>query len=245
MRRLAGLFVLALSLGLGSAPAATPSLFDPRVTVDLAETRLDAVLAELSRQTGLAFETPMRDLERRMQRQGEGEGRERPQPMPDLAAVRERANPLVTLRVVDAPVAEVLEDLGRQTGMEFRTADGQTWRLEMRRLGDRAEAADQPQVLAGDYLVALAALRLERFHDVVFGEPLLSRAQERLSLTLRVDAPSELARYAVVGLAPAAEAELDGHLLTPAGRVRRSGDAGPAFASRPAGPLATGWIRNS
>lgn len=213
MRCRPGRMLLALTLNLAAAHAA-PSLFDPRVTIDVQETRLGDVLAAISRQTGQIFDTPLEMLERRMQDQRQAGGRA--EPVPDLAAVRERTNPLVTLQVVDVPVAEAIAQLSEQCGFSFRTDNGVTWRISGR--APRSGAAPPPgtQVVAGDYLVSLASLRLERSHDVMFGEPLLSRAQERFGATLRIEAPGELARYAVTGLGPSAEAELDGQLLTPA-----------------------------
>jgi hypothetical protein len=213
MRRLLCALTAGLLLAAG-AHADQPSLFDPRVTLDVADAPLNDVLEQVSAQTGLAFDTPFRDLDRRMQQAQQEAGQPR-QPMPDLAAVRERANPPITLQVADAPVADVLDEVSRQAGFTFRFDGGVTWRIAgPQRPGQAAEPG--PQTVAGEHLVSLAALRLERSHEIVYGEPGFNRANDRLSLTLRVEAPSELGRYAVAGLEPGAEAELDGQLLTSA-----------------------------
>jgi len=225
MRRLFCVLTAGLLWAAG-AHAASPSLFDPRVTLDVADAPLDEVLQQISAQTGLRFDTPFFELDRRMQ-QNANEAPPAPQRVPDLAAARERANPRITLQVSAAPVADVMDAISDQADFAFRYDGAVTWRMVgPRRTGQAATSA--PQTVAGDYLVSLASLRLSRSHEIVYGERALNHAAERLNLTLRVDAPSELGRYAVAGVASGAEVELDGQLLT---------SAWPADRPPPVAPL--------
>ena len=211
MRRTCGLLALVLVI-LVPAAAKPTSLFEPRITLVLVETPLDEVLEAVSQQTGLRFDSPYQDVVRRVeqaQQQGGDPGR-----LPDLAQVRERMNPSVTLELADGSVAEAIDELEQQTGFEFRRMDdGSGYFVNFG--GRRRDGAGEPgpMVKADDYLVHLAGVRLQRVHEVLFGEQARNQAVRRLEVFLTVDAPTDLARYGLMGLDREAEAVLDGELL--------------------------------